>query len=160
MAKTGKNNLYQKMRALIQRVSGASVAVDGEIVGKIGAGLCVFLGVGHDDTEKDAEWMADKLINLRIFEDDAEKMNLSLRDVDGEMLIISQFTLYGDCRAGRRPSFVNAALPAKAEPLYNAFIDIVERKGILTASGVFGADMKVSILNDGPVTFMIDSPHP
>lgn len=145
------------MRALIQRTSGASVTVDGEKIGEIGVGLCVFLGIGCADTEKDAEWLAEKLINLRIFEDDAGKMNLSLRDVDGEMLIISQFTLYGDCRTGRRPSFDNAALPEKAEPLYQFFIDTVVRKGIITAAGVFGADMKVSLLNDGPVTFMIES---
>ncbi len=146
------------MKALIQRVISASVAIDGDTVGEIGAGLCVFLGIGHDDTEKDVEWLAEKLINLRVFEDKAGKMNLSLRDVDGEMLIISQFTLYGDCRTGRRPSFDNAALPAKAEPLYEAFIESVTRKGIMTASGIFGADMKVSLLNDGPVTFMLESP--
>jgi len=146
------------MKALIQRVSSASVTVDGKTVGNIGVGLCVFLGIGHDDTEKDVEWLSEKLINLRVFEDNDGKMNLSLRDVDGEMLIISQFTLYGDCRAGRRPSFANAALPAKAEPLYKSFISNVERKGIIAASGVFGADMKVSLLNDGPVTFMLESP--
>jgi D-tyrosyl-tRNA(Tyr) deacylase len=145
------------MRAVIQRVSQASVTVAGVTVGKIQQGLLVFLGVHPKDTITEINWMAEKIVNLRIFEDSQGAMNLSLFDISKEMLIVSQFTLYGDCRKGRRPGFSGAAPPELAEPLYLQFIDRVEQMGIETAAGKFGAMMEVQLINDGPVTLLIDS---
>jgi len=145
------------MRAVVQRVSESSVTVDGEVVGSIGPGLMVLLGVTHEDTEKEADYLADKIINLRIFSDDAGKMNRSLRDTEGEMLVVSQFTLYGDCRKGRRPSFIQAAGPDKGNALYEYFVKKVRDNGVATATGRFGAMMDVSLINDGPVTLIVES---
>lgn len=145
------------MKAVIQRVSQASVEVEGKIVGKIGPGLVVLLGVAGDDEEADADYLAEKIANLRIFDDAEGKMNLSLMERQGEILAISQFTLYANTRKGRRPSFINAALPEKAEPLYEYFIKKVEEFGVKTARGVFGAMMLVKIFNDGPVTIILES---
>jgi len=142
---------------LLQRVSKASVTIDGETVGEIGHGLAILLGVGKNDTEKDAAWLADKCANLRVFDDDAGKMNRSLLDVAGEALIISQFTLWGDARKGRRPSYADAAPPETAIPLYEKFIAETADRGIRVATGVFGAMMEVEIHNSGPVTLMVDS---
>ena len=141
----------------MQRVSEASVEVDGAIVASIGRGLLVLLGVGRDDSDSDLDYMVDKILNLRIFEDSEGKMNLSLLDVGGEMLVVSQFTLYGDCRKGRRPSFSNSAGPDVARPMYLKFIDRVRRSGVTVGEGVFGAMMSVRLCNDGPVTVLIDS---
>lgn len=145
------------MRAVIQRVSRASVTVDSEITGEINAGLLVLLGIHKDDGEAEIKWLADKVINLRIFEDDDGKMNLSLLDTGGAMLVVSQFTLYGDCRKGRRPGYSSAAPPKSAEDLYQHFIDAVKQKNIPTASGRFQAHMDVELVNDGPVTLLLDS---
>jgi D-tyrosyl-tRNA(Tyr) deacylase len=145
------------MRAVIQRVSQASVTVDGEVIGAIGRGLLVLLGVGHDDTDDDARQLADKLVELRIFEDAAGKMNESLAGQGGAMLVVSQFTLYGDCRKGRRPSFVAAAPPELAERLYETFVAAVAVKGITVATGRFRAHMEVMLVNDGPVTLVVDT---
>ena len=145
------------MRAVIQRVNKASVAVDGKIIGEIGHGLLIFLGVGEGDTEADMKYIADKSIGLRIFTDENDKMNLSVGDVGGEMLVISQFTLYGDCRKGRRPSFTGSMEPTGAEELYEKFIGYVAATGIRVSHGEFGADMKVELINDGPVTMLLDS---
>ena len=145
------------MRAVLQRVTNAEVKVDGEIIGSIGKGILIFLGVSDDDTEKDLQYIADKMINLRIFEDENGKMNLSVHDVQGELLIVSQFTLYGDCRKGRRPSFDKAGKPDFANEMYEKFIKYCSDSGLKTEHGEFGADMKVSLLNDGPVTIMLDS---
>lgn len=145
------------MRALLQRVSYASVSVDGQIVGQIDRGFCVLLGVTHSDTESEAVWLADKIAGIRLFEDDAGKMNLSLADVDGAVLVVSQFTLYGDARKGRRPSFIEAARPEQAEPLVQTFVKRLRQEhGLTVATGVFGAIMKVEIHNDGPVTMMLE----
>jgi D-tyrosyl-tRNA(Tyr) deacylase len=146
------------MRALIQRVSHASVKVEGERVGQCGRGLLVLLGVGPEDTEKEATWMAKKISGLRIFPDGSGRMNLSLTDIQGQALVISQFTLYGDCRKGRRPSFVGSAAPGLAEPLYERFSELLHAEGIPVETGIFGADMKVELLNDGPVTLWIETP--
>ena len=146
------------MQAVVQRVIQSSVTVDGNEVGAIGKGLVVLLGVAHDDTEKAADWLADKIAHLRIFEDAEGKMNRSLMDVAGSLLVVSQFTLLGDCRKGRRPSFINAAPPDKARSLYHRFIEYFRRMGIDTANGKFGADMQVALINDGPVTLIISSP--
>ncbi len=146
------------MRALIQRVKKASVSIDGKTVGKIGPGLLILFGVTHSDTESDAAYLAEKTANLRIFCDEAGKMNRSLIENDGEALVVSQFTLYGDCRKGRRPGFSDAALPEQAIPLYEKFVELLSeqiRKPVPT--GEFGADMLVSLENDGPVTFMVES---
>jgi D-tyrosyl-tRNA(Tyr) deacylase len=140
------------MRALVQRVSEASVAVEDTIVGQIGRGLLVFLGVHESDTETNADYLANKVIQLRIFPDDDGKMNLSLRDILGGMLVVSQFTLYGDTRKGNRPSYSQAARPEVAVRLYNYFIEICRKRGISVSTGVFQADMKVRLTNDGPVT--------
>ncbi len=148
------------MRAVIQRVSEASVSVDGATVGRIGPGWLVLLGVARDDGDADAVWMADKLLNLRAFEDEQGKMNRSVRDVQGGVLVVSQFTLLADCRAGRRPSFTAAAEPAPAERLYRRFTDLLSFSGLEIASGVFAAMMKVALVNDGPVTFLLDSRKP
>ena len=145
------------MRSVVQRVEHASVTVDGECVGKIGKGFLVLLGVSDEDTQKDVEYMADKITGLRVFEDEDEKMNLSLTDIGGEILAVSQFTLYGDCRKGKRPSFCAAGAPEYANKLYEEFVGKVREKGIKTETGRFGADMKVELLNDGPVTLMLDS---
>ncbi len=145
------------MRAVIQRVSSASVLVGTEITGKIGAGLLVFLGIHQNDGDREIKWMADKTSNLRIFEDEAGKMNYSLIDTGGAMLIVSQFTLYGDCRKGRRPGYSAAAPPEHADALYQQFIKQVTASGIKTASGKFQAHMDVSLVNDGPVTLLLDS---
>jgi D-tyrosyl-tRNA(Tyr) deacylase len=145
------------MRACIQRVSSASVSVDDEIVGQIEAGLVVLLGVASGDSQADAEFMAGKLVNLRIFCDEEGKMNLSLLDVGGEMLVVSQFTLLGDCRKGRRPSFVDAAQPDVANGLYESLVAHVQGKGVRVATGKFQAMMDVALVNDGPVTMLVDS---
>ena len=145
------------MRAVIQRVSRASVTVAGKEVAGIGRGILLLLGIHHQDGERELAWMVDKVTNLRIFEDDQGKMNLSLLDTGGEMLIVSQFTLYGDCRKGRRPGFSQAARPEQARELYEQFIAAVQDKGIATASGTFQAMMDVSLVNDGPVTLLLDS---
>jgi D-tyrosyl-tRNA(Tyr) deacylase len=145
------------MRAVVQRVLEAQVKVDGSIVGQIGKGLLVYLSVGKGDTEKDAEFMAEKLVNLRIFGDDAGKMNRSIQDVGGGILLVSNFTLYGDCRKGRRPGFDAAGEPGLAAQLYEKAADLIGRQGITVAKGVFGAHMHVSSVNDGPVTFLLDS---
>ena len=145
------------MRAVVQRVSYSNVKVDGETIGEIKNGLMVLIGVTHDDTSKDVDYLVDKTVNLRIFEDENDKMNLSLKDVGGEMLAVSQFTLYGDCRKGRRPSFTNAAKPDYADELYMEFVEKVRARGIKVDTGKFGAHMKVELLNDGPVTMLLES---
>lgn len=145
------------MRVCVQRVTQASVTVDGEIVGEIARGLLVLLGVASDDTDDDARQLADKICGLRVFEDADEKMNQSLEDIGGAMLVVSQFTLYGDCRKGRRPSFTQAAPPEQAERLYNTFIAGVGMRGIKVATGRFRAHMKVALVNDGPVTLLLES---
>jgi len=145
------------MRAVVQRVSEARVEVGGKVVGHIGRGLLVLLGVGQDDSVEDLQYMVDKIVNLRIFEDDNGKMNLSLLDVGGDILVVSQFTLYGDCRKGRRPSFTHSAGPELAEPLYNRFVEEVAKRGVRVETGVFGAMMSVFLCNDGPVTLLLDS---
>ncbi len=145
------------MRAVVQRVLEASVKVDGELVGSISNGLLVFLGVATDDTQADVVSMAEKIIGLRIFEDSDGKMNLSIADAGGSMLVVSQFTLLGDARKGKRPSFVNAAPPELANSLYESFVAEVKGHDIPTQTGRFRADMKVSLINDGPVTILLDS---
>ncbi|AEX84549.1 D-tyrosyl-tRNA(Tyr) deacylase [Marinitoga sp. 1135] len=146
------------MRAVLQRVKKASVVVENEIVGKIGKGILVLLGVGHNDTENDIKWLADKIMNLRIFEDENDKMNLSLLDIKGEILVVSQFTLYGDCRKGRRPSYSNAAKPDKANEYYEKFMKYIEDNyNIKVERGIFQAEMEVELINDGPVTLLLDS---
>lgn len=146
------------MRAVIQRVRRASVTVDGECVGRIGPGLLVLLAAAHDDGSEQVKWMADKIVGLRIFSDDEGKMNLGLDRVGGEMLIVSQFTLYGDCRKGKRPSFAGSAKPDTAEAMYEQFVHAVKDRGITVQTGVFGAMMDVELINDGPVTLIIDTP--
>jgi D-tyrosyl-tRNA(Tyr) deacylase len=145
------------MRVVLQRVSEARVKVDGEIVGEIGLGLLALLGVTHNDTAEQAEWLADKVVGLRIFEDDQGKMNRDVTEVGGGILIVSQFTLYGDCRKGRRPSFIEAAPPALAVPLYEAFVNAVKARGVPVATGRFQAMMRVELVNEGPVTVIVDS---
>ena len=145
------------MRAVIQRVSSAQVTVAGETVGAIGRGLMVLLGVGHADSAKEVSWLADKLAGLRIFEDNEGKMNLSVEQIGGEMLVVSQFTLYADCSKGRRPSFVDAAPPEKADALYQEVVAALRARGLIVATGSFGAKMAVSLINDGPVTVIIDT---
>ena len=145
------------MRAVVQRVRESSVAIDGNVVGKCGHGLMVLIGVEVGDTEKDLSYIADKVPNLRIFEDEAGKMNRSLLDMGGQILAISQFTLLGDARGGRRPSFIAAARPDTAVPLYEALVEKWRSLGIHVETGEFGADMQVSLINDGPVTILLDS---
>ena len=145
------------MRAVLQRVTHAAVRVDGIVTGEIKRGWLVLLGVGHGDTDADAVALADKAAGLRAFEDDAGKMNLGVTDIGGAMLVVSQFTLYGDCRKGRRPSFTDAAPPEEANRLYEIFCAAIAKTGIPVAKGVFRADMKVELVNDGPVTLLLDS---
>ena len=145
------------MRAVLQRVLSASVKVDGAITGEIGPGLLVLLGVGKGDTDADLEWMADKIAGLRIFEDEAGKMNRSLLDTSKAMLCVSQFTLYADTRKGRRPSFIDAGPPEEAKPMYARFCERSRALGLTVAEGIFAADMKVALVNDGPVTIWLDS---
>lgn len=146
------------MRVIVQRTSGAEVRIDGEVVGKIGRGFMLLVGVTYGDTQSDADYLAKKVAQMRIFEDAEGKMNLGLNDVGGEVLSISQFTLYADCRKGNRPSFINAARPDTAEPLYQYFNRVLrEQYGLHVETGRFGADMKVDFVNDGPVTIILDS---
>jgi D-tyrosyl-tRNA(Tyr) deacylase len=144
------------MRVLLQRVSKASVTVEGVVVGRIDEGFVALVGVTHTDTEAEAVWLANKAAGLRVFEDEAGKMNLSLADVGGSVLVVSQFTLYGDAQKGRRPSFINAARPETAEPLVTFFADKLREQGFVVETGVFGAMMQVEIHNDGPVTLMLE----
>lgn len=148
------------MRALVQRVSSACVTVDDRVVGRIAGGFVVLLGVTHTDSEEEAEWLARKVAGLRVFDDADEKMNASLSDVDGELLVVSQFTLYGDARKGRRPSYTKAALPEQAEPLVDYFVEQLRGMGYNVATGLFGANMDVEIHNDGPVTLMVEREAP
>ena len=146
------------MRIVVQRCSRAEVRIDGEVTGRIGTGFLLLVGITHDDTRADAEYMAKKVAGMRVFNDAEGKMNLALKDVDGAVLSISQFTLYGDARKGNRPSFVHAARPEVAEPLYDYFNRLLQSEyGIPVATGRFGADMKVDFINDGPVTILLDS---
>jgi D-tyrosyl-tRNA(Tyr) deacylase len=148
------------MRAVIQRVSQSSVSIENEVVGKIGYGMTILLGVSQRDTPKDIQWLADKIASLRIFEDANGKMNLCLKEIGGDVLIISQFTLLADCRKGRRPSFIQAARPEKANQYYSQFITCMKNHGINVQTGRFGAMMKVEITNEGPVTLIIDTSQP
>lgn len=145
------------MKVVLQRVKEAKVTVDDNVVGKIGAGLLLLVGVGQEDVEQDLIWMADKLAGLRIFEDESGKMNLSVEDVKGSVLSVSQFTLFGDCRKGRRPNFMGAARPELAESFYEQFNERLRAKGLHVETGRFGAMMDVSLVNDGPVTLVVDS---
>ena len=145
------------MRALVQRVSRARVTVDGSVTGEIANGAMILLGVGRDDTSMVTVKMAEKIANLRIFEDDQRKMNRSLLDINGRALVVSQFTLYGDARGQRRPSFVGAAPPEQAKKLYEEFSEVLRKLGVTVASGVFGAMMSVELVNEGPVTILLDS---
>lgn len=144
------------MKLVIQRVKYAKVEVENEIVGKIGQGFLVLLGVGPEDTKETANYLVQKLIKLRVFEDENGKMNLALKDINGELLIVSQFTLYADCTSGNRPSFTNAAKPDKANELYEYFIEQCKKENVKVECGVFGADMEVELLNDGPVTIILE----
>ena len=145
------------MRAILTRVNSASVTIDGQVVGSIGKGFLILLGVGPEDTEKDCRYLAEKALGLRIFEDENGKMNLGLEQVGGEVLVVSQFTLYGNCRKGRRPSFVEAAGPELGNALYEKFLAICDELGYPPLHGQFGADMKVASVNDGPVTLILDT---
>ena len=145
------------MRLLVQRVKNSNVVVEGKTIGEIGQGFMVLLGVAPTDTKETADFLVQKLINLRVFEDENDKLNLSLLDIKGEILVISQFTLYGDCRKGRRPNFMNAMGGKEAEKLYEVFVNLLKETGLKVETGEFGADMKVDIQNDGPVTILIDS---
>lgn len=145
------------MRSVVQRVQSASVRVNGKTVGKISAGLLILLGVGQEDGESDLTWMVDKLVGLRIFEDDEGRMNRSVQDINGEILMVSQFTLYGDCRSGKRPSFSAAAPPEQAKALYERAVAKVRGYGLKVETGVFQAKMDVELINDGPVTLLLDS---
>lgn len=144
------------MRVVLQRVSSASVTVDDQLVGQIGHGLLALVGIGHGDTETQVRWLADKTAELRIFEDDQGKMNRSVLDVGGSALVVSQFTLLGDCRKGRRPAFTEAAAPDLANALYTRYADLLADRGIDVQRGTFAADMKVALVNDGPVTMILD----
>ena len=145
------------MRAVLTRVKSASVTVDGNVIGQIGQGFLILLGVTHDDTEAQAVKLADKLMGLRIFEDENGKMNRSLDDVGGKVLVVSQFTLYGNCKKGRRPEFLSAARPEVAVPLYEKFVTLCRDKGLHVETGEFGAEMLVESVNDGPVTLIVDT---
>ncbi len=144
------------MRAVIQRTAHASVTVDGERISSIEKGLLILLGIAPDDTEEKAKAMTKKIAALRIFRDAEDKMNLSVRDIGGEAIVVSQFTLYADCTRGNRPSFINAAPPAIASPLVDKFVELLREQGVATQTGIFGADMKVELLNDGPVTIVME----
>ena len=144
------------MKLVVQRVLNSDVKVDNKIEGKINKGFMVLCGITHTDTEKEAEYLSKKLCNLRVFEDEQGKMNLSIKDINGELLIISQFTLYADCSNGNRPSFTNAAKPEFANELYEYFLEKCREEGIAVQKGIFGADMKVSLINDGPVTIILE----
>jgi D-tyrosyl-tRNA(Tyr) deacylase len=144
------------VRVVLQRVSNASVCVDGEIIGEIGTGLLALVGIGHGDSDAEARWLADKTAELRIFEDERGKMNRSLIDIGGSALVVSQFTLLGDCRKGRRPAFTAAAEPERAHQLYDQYADLIAQRGIEVARGRFAADMKVALVNDGPVTLILE----
>ena len=144
------------MRALLQRVSKASVTVNGQTLSAIGKGLLILLGIGHDDQEEHAKFLAEKIANLRVFQDEQGKTNLSILDVKGEAIVVSQFTLYADTRKGRRPSFTDAALPDVAEPLVNRFVELLRHYGVPTQTGKFGAHMEVEIHNNGPVTIWLE----
>ncbi len=157
MVSKGVGNGVFTLRALIQRVSMAKVTVDNQILGQIQNGLLILLGITHGDTEEKAAWLAEKAASLRVFPDANGKMNLDLVESGGAILVISQFTLYGDCTKGRRPSFINAARPEVAEPLYEYFIRKLRLLGITTHTGKFGVDMKVELVNDGPVTLIADA---
>lgn len=145
------------MKIVIQRVSEASVKVDGKIAGEIGKGLMLLTGIDENDEKADADWLVQKVLNLRIFGDEDDKLNLSVKDISGEILCISQFTLIADYKKGNRPSFIKAAKPDKAIPLFDYFKEEIAKSGLKTESGIFGADMKVSLINDGPVTIVMDS---
>jgi len=145
------------MRAVVQRVKRAKVEVDNETTGAINSGLLVFLGIGKEDTKKDADYLLEKVINLRIFEDEEDRLNLSALDLDKDLMVVSQFTLFGDCRQGRRPSFFEAAPPAKAEKLYDYFVEEAKKSKLKIATGEFQAMMDVNLVNDGPVTILVDS---
>ncbi|PWW19987.1 D-aminoacyl-tRNA deacylase [Chryseobacterium sp. AG844] len=145
------------MKIVIQRVSEASVKVDGKIVGEIGKGLMLLTGIDENDEKADADWLVQKVLNLRIFGDEDDKLNLSVKDISGEILCISQFTLIADYKKGNRPSFIKAAKPDKAIPLFEYFKEEIAKSGLKTESGIFGADMKVSLVNDGPLTIVMDS---
>ncbi|MED4203221.1 D-aminoacyl-tRNA deacylase [Neobacillus mesonae] len=145
------------MRVVLQRSKEANVTVDGEITGQISKGLVLLVGVTHDDTVEDAAYLADKVVNLRIFEDENGKMNLSLLNAGGDILSVSQFTLYGDCANGRRPSFINAARPEHAVQIYDTFNQMLRDKGVKVETGIFGAMMDVQLINDGPVTLIVES---
>lgn len=145
------------MKIVIQRVSESYVKVDGKIVGKIGKGLMLLVGIDENDTETDADWLVEKILNLRIFGDEDGKLNLSVQDIKGEILCISQFTLIADYKKGNRPSFIKAAKPDKAIPLFDYFKQEISKSGLKIESGIFGADMKVALINDGPVTIVMDS---
>lgn len=144
------------MRVVLQRVSKAAVRIDGRLAGEIGQGFCLLVGFTHGDTTAQVDWMAEKVAGLRLFSDAGGKMNLGLEDVGGALLVISQFTLYGDSAKGRRPSFIDAARPETAIPLYQRFLEVLRQRGLTVAAGEFGADMKVEIHNDGPVTLILD----
>jgi D-tyrosyl-tRNA(Tyr) deacylase len=150
-------SLLNTMRLLVQRIKEAKVSVEGTEIGTAGAGLCVFFGVGKADDANKARYLSEKISNLRIFEDEQGKMNRSVRDVGGEILVVSQFTLYGDCTSGNRPSFTEAAPAAQAERLYDTFVDRLRALGLRVATGRFGAKMDVSLTNDGPVTFILEA---
>ena len=145
------------MRAVVTRVKSASVTIDGQVVGSIGQGFLILLGVGPNDTEKECRYLAEKILGLRVFEDPDGKMNLGLEAVDGQVLVVSQFTLYGNCRKGRRPSFVEAAPPALGEAMYKRFLALCQELGYPPQHGQFGADMQVASVNDGPVTLLLDT---
>lgn len=145
------------MKVVVQRVSEARVKVDGQTVGEIGKGLMLLIGIDENDEKSDADWLVQKILNLRIFGDEDDKLNLSVQDVKGEILCISQFTLIADYKKGNRPSFIKAAKPDKAVPLFDYFKEEISKSGLKTESGIFGADMKVSLINDGPVTIVMDS---
>lgn len=144
------------MKVVVQRVSSSSVSVGGEIVGKINQGLLILLGITHTDTEQNADWLVNKIINMRIFSDLEDKLNLSLKDIAGSILVISQFTLYAEAEKGNRPSFTSAARPEIAKPLYEYFIDKLKVNNILVESGIFGADMQIKLINDGPITIILE----
>lgn len=145
------------MRAVVQRVKKSDVKVDGKVVGEIQKGFNVLVGISKDDTIEDLKYIRDKIINLRVFEDESEKMNLSLKEVGGELLVISQFTLYGDCRKGRRPNFMDALAGEEAKGFYLKFLEMLKEENIKVEAGIFGANMEVNIVNDGPVTLILDS---